>query len=93
MPYTLLAHPVAQKELDALPKAVADGLRKVLVALSESPRDSRFDLRPLRGQTDRPRPLRMRVGEYRIILQIYHNLKEIRIARVGHRSTVYRHLE
>ena len=62
-------------------------------ALADSPRDPRFDLKPLRGQTDRPRPLRLRVGEYRVILQIYHDLEEIRVARVGHRSTVYRHLE
>ena len=93
MAYALLAHPVAQKELQALPGAIADGLRKVLVALSEAPRDPRFDLRPLRGQTDRPRPLRLRVGEYRVILQIYHDLEEIRVARVGHRSNVYRHLK
>jgi len=76
-----------------LPGAIADGLRQVLAALAESPKDSRFDLRPLRGQTDKPRPVRLRVGDYRVILQIYHDLGEIRIARVGHRSTVYRHLK
>jgi len=37
--------------------------------------------------------MRLRVGEYRVILQLYHDLEEIRIARVGHRSTVYRHLK
>lgn len=93
MAYAVLAHPVAQKELDTLPQAIADGLKQVLAALAESPRDPRFDLRQLRGQTDKPRPLRLRVGEYRVILQIYHDLQEIRIARIGHRSTVYRHLE
>ena len=59
---------------------------------AEAPNDSRFDLRPLRGPSDKPRPLRLRVGDYRVILQIYPDLQEIRIARIGHRSTVYRHL-
>ena len=93
MAYALLAHPVAQEELDALPPLIADGLRKVLSALAKSPHDSRFDLKPLAGQTDSPRPLRLRVGEYRVILQIYDAEKEIRIARIGHRSSVYRSLK
>lgn len=92
MPYVLLAHPVAQKELDALPPRIADGIRAVLKALATSPRGPRFDLKPLKAIDGHPPALRLRIGEYRVILQIHHDLREIRIARVGHRKTIYRGL-
>lgn len=81
---------MAQKELGALPDTIADGLRRVLSALAASPRDKRFDLKPLKAVDGEPPALRLRVGEYRVILRIHHDLKEIRIARVGHRKAVYR---
>lgn len=90
MPYQLLAHPAAQRGLDALPKQIADGLRRVLRALAEEPRSTRFDLKALKGVDGEPPALRLRVGEYRVILRIYHDFQEIRIARIGHRKPVYR---
>lgn len=92
MVYALLAHPVAQRELDALSPRIADGLRRVLAALAASPRDRRFDLTPLKAIDGEPPAMRLRVGEYRVILRIHHDLREIRIARVGLRKNVYRGL-
>lgn len=92
MPYKLLAHPAAQKDLDRLPPRIAGGLRDVLRAIAEAPRDPRFDLKPLRAVDGEPPALRLRVGQYRVILRIYHKEREIRVARVGHRSTIYRGL-
>jgi len=92
LPYKLLAHPVAQKELDGLPERIAEGIRAVLQALAEEPRSKRFDVKRLKGVDGEPPALRLRIGEYRVILRIYHDLREIRVARVGHRSHVYRGL-
>lgn len=89
MPYKLLAHPVAQKELDRLPPRVADGIRAVLHALADAPRDRRFDLKPLRAVDGEPPALRLRIGEYRVILRVHHKEREIRIARIGRRGSVY----
>ena len=91
--YVLLAHPTAQKELDVLPTRIADGIRRVLAALAKSPRDPRFDLRALKAVDGEPPAMRLRVGEYRVILRIHHPEKEIRIARIGHRSGIYRGVE
>ena len=92
MAYALLAHPRAQQELDALPPRIAEGLRRVLAELAERPRDPRFDLKALKAVDGEPPALRLRVGEYRVILRIHHPEREVRIARVGHRSSVYRGL-
>lgn len=91
-PYALLAAPSAQRELDGLPGRIADGLRTVLAALAADPTSPRFDVRPLRGTPGRPPPLPLRVGEYRVIFQVDHKAREILIARIGHRSSVYRGL-
>jgi mRNA-degrading endonuclease RelE of RelBE toxin-antitoxin system len=92
LPYALLAHPTAQKELDALPKTIADGIRAVLRALADEPRSRRFDLKALKAVDDEPPAMRLRIGHYRVLLRIHHDLREIRIARVGHRRSVYRGL-
>lgn len=93
MPYELLAHPRAQRELDALPLRVRDGLRAVLAELARTPRSARFDLKRLRAVDGEPPALRLRVGDYRVILRIDHKAKEILIARIGHRRDVYRGVE
>jgi len=40
-----------------------------------------------------PPGVRLRVGEYRVILRIDHKAKEILVARNGHRSNVLRGVE
>lgn len=92
MPYSLLARPSAQRELDDLPKAIADGIRKALHALAADPRSSRFDVKPMKAVLERPPLLRLRIGDYRIILQVFHEAEEILILRIGRRETVYRGL-
>ncbi len=93
MAYALLTVPSVQRQLDELPPVIADGLRQVLGALAKEPRSKRFDLKKLVGKDERPPPLRLRVGDYRVVLQMYHDLEEIRISAIGHRSTVYRNWE
>jgi len=88
--YALLAHPVAQREMDALPPDIAEGIRRVLRAFAGNPRSDRFDVKPLRAIKGEPPALRLRVGEYRDILRVYPDGQEIRIARIGHRKNVYR---
>jgi mRNA interferase RelE/StbE len=90
--YALLAHPSAQRELDALPKAIRAGLKAVLHALAEDSRSRRFDLKALRAVDGEPPALRLRVGDYRVILRIDHEKHEVVVAKVGHRSSVYRGL-
>lgn len=93
MPYRLEAHRDAQKELDGLPPRISAGLKQVLRDLAEDPEGDRFDLRPIQGHTAVPPTLRLRVGQYRVLLKIAHDRDLIRVLRVGHRSNVYRGLD
>jgi mRNA-degrading endonuclease RelE of RelBE toxin-antitoxin system len=88
--YALLASPAGQKSLDALPKAIADGLREVLKALAENPRSKRFDIKALHGPQREPPLLRLRMGDYRVVVVIDHPRQEIVVLRAGRRNTVYR---
>ncbi len=90
--YTLLAAPRPQRELDALPPAIAEGIRRVLHALAEDPRSRRFDVKALRDVDGKPPALRLRVGDYRVVFAMDHTSEEILVARIGHRKTVYRGL-
>jgi mRNA interferase RelE/StbE len=90
--YALLASPAGQRSLDALPDPYSGGLREVLKSLADSPRSRRFDVKPLKGPQRQPPLLRLRVGDYRVVLFIDHERKEVVVVRAGHRSTVYRGL-
>jgi mRNA-degrading endonuclease RelE of RelBE toxin-antitoxin system len=91
--YALLASPSGQKTLDALPKAIAEGLKRVLQALAESPRSRRFDLKALQGPQRRPPLLRLRIGDYRVVLFMDHPRQEVVVVRAGRRNTVYRGMD
>jgi mRNA-degrading endonuclease RelE of RelBE toxin-antitoxin system len=90
--YSLLASPAAQRQLDSLPPDIADGLRTVLHSLAEHPNSKRFDVKKLEGPQRDPPLLRLRLGDYRVILVIRHASKDIVVVRVGRRAAVYRGL-
>ena len=92
-PYAVLARPTAQKELDALPPRIAEGIRRVLRELAKGPRAPKFDVKPLRAVDGEPPALRLRVGDYRVIFRVHAREREVRIARIGHRRSVYRGLD
>lgn len=93
MAYRLDAHRDALKELGALPPRISDGLKRVLRDLADDPSTGRFDLKPIQGHTSLPPTLRLRVGQYRVLLKISHDRRLVRVLRVGHRSDVYRGLD
>lgn len=93
MTYRLEAHRQANKELRALPPGIADGIRRVLRDLAEDPRHARFDLRPIQGHHSLPPTLRLRIGQYRVLLKISHERRLVRALRVGHRRDVYRGMD
>ena len=45
---------------------------------------------PVKGK---PRFRKLRVGDYRVIIQISHKPKEVIVVYAGHRSTIYEELE
>jgi len=84
VPYTVEIRRPAEKELDALPVALRQRIVKRLLALEEEPRP-----RGLRKLSNRE-SYRLRVGAYRILLEIDDARQQVTIFAVGHRRDVYR---
>lgn len=91
--YLLEAHREARKGLELLPPRIREGILRILRDLAADPHTNRFDLRPIQAHSSLPPTLRLRIGDYRILLKISHERGLIRVLRIGHRSDVYRGLD
>jgi mRNA interferase RelE/StbE len=74
----------AQKELNKLPKQTSLRIAKAIDKLSIDPRKG--NVRPMVGT----KSWRMRVGDYRVVYDIFDNRLTILIIRIRHRKEVYR---
>lgn len=74
----------SQKELSKLPKSTALRILKAIDRLSVDPR--RGSVRPMVGSTS----WRLRVGDYRVIYDIYDDKLVVLVIRIRHRREVYR---
>jgi mRNA interferase RelE/StbE len=74
----------AQKELSKLPSQTSLKIVKAIHKLSIDPRDG--NVRPMVGT----KSWRLRVGDYRVVYDIYDKKLTILIIRVRHRREVYR---
>ena len=81
--YSIKFNPKAEKQLAKLDKQVQN---RILTALDRIKiRPFSYDIKRLQGT----QYYRLRVGEYRIILDIKQNQLIIIIAEVGHRKNIY----
>ena len=86
MTYSIKWRPKAVKELHKLPRDVAVRLVKKVDSLKENP--MRF-LEKLRGDPG----FKLRVGDYRALIDVKEEEKIIAVRVVGHRKNIYkRHL-
>lgn len=81
--YKVLLSKKAQKSLDKLPDAVADHLFDEILLLENEPRP--FGYKKLKGRD----AFRIRVGNYRIIYEIFETELLIDIIDLGHRKDIY----
>ncbi|MBI4117051.1 type II toxin-antitoxin system RelE/ParE family toxin [Candidatus Pacearchaeota archaeon] len=73
----------ALEQLDKLQPQISDRIYKKVDELSENPFSK--DIKKLKGES----AFRLRVGDYRIILDIDIKNKMIFILRLGHRRNIY----
>jgi mRNA interferase RelE/StbE len=85
MRYELIIKPSAEKALDRLPRAVRRRLADAMEALRDDPRPA--GAVKLAGEE---RLYRVRVGDYRIVYDIYDDRLVVWVVRVGHRKDIYR---
>ncbi len=85
MAYTVLLRPAAQRDLDKLSSELRIRIDRILLAFELQPRPQ--GITKLVGTPD---TWRVRVGDYRILLDIDDGAKTVLILRIAHRRDVYR---
>ncbi len=75
----------AAKEIAALPKRYRRRVVSVIASLADEPRPE-----AARKLTNTDNAYRLRVGDYRIVYQVFDDILTVIVVRVGHRKNVYR---
>ncbi len=73
----------AQKQLDKLPDNIADRIIDAIYTLIDDPRPS--GCKKLKGREG----FRIRVGDYRVIYEIFDEVLVIEVVSLGHRKDIY----
>ncbi|WAI00478.1 type II toxin-antitoxin system RelE family toxin [Methanogenium organophilum] len=88
MGYTVLLTRRAKKSLCELPKNIAREIYLELKTLSSEDNPKKY-VKKLKGNKNPPF-YSLRVGSYRVILNIEDNVMVIHVIEVGHRKNIYR---
>jgi mRNA interferase RelE/StbE len=81
--YTVSLTKKAQKQLDKLSDEIAEPLLEAISRLEENPRPVGY--KKLKGRNG----CRIRVGNYRIIYEIFDSILLIDVIAIGHRKDIY----
>ena len=81
--YTIVLSKKAQKQLDKLPDNIAEPIFEAISLLENEPRPS--GCKKLQGRDG----FRIRIGNYRVIYEIYDNELVIDVITLGHRKDIY----
>ncbi len=84
MTYTVLITRAAERDLDRLSADIHFRITQRILRLEDAPRP--VGTRKLQAQDQ----YRLRVGEYRVLYQIYDNSQTVTIVGVAHRREAYR---
>ncbi len=87
MIYRLVLSPRACKDLSKLESPIRQKIDRAFFGLIYDPRKA-SNLKFLKD--DRLADFRIRVGDYRILYDVYDNDKVIYVLRIGHRKDIYR---
>ena len=81
--YTAVLSKKAQKQLDKLPDNIAEPIIEAILDLEENPRP--VGSKKLIGRDG----YRVRIGNYRIIYDIFDSLLIVDVIALGHRKDIY----
>lgn len=82
--YTIVLSKKAEKQLDKLPTIIADPIIVAISNLEDNPRP--IGHKKLKGREG----FRIRVGNYRVIYEIFENELLIDVISLGHRKDIYK---
>lgn len=85
MTYDVQVHPAARKQLDSLPRKMQQRILEKINQLTVNPRP--VGVVKLAGEDA---VWRVRIGDYRVLYEIYDDKLVVLVIRIGHRKDVYR---
>lgn len=88
MTYSVLVTKRAKKSLEQLPKPIAKEIYLELTSLSREDNPTKY-VKKLKGNKNPPF-YSLRVGSYRVILNIEDTVMVIHVIEAGHRKNIYR---
>ena len=83
MPYQLSIRPKAIKVLEKINEPDYSAIKKAIYSLAENPRPA--GCKKLKGRSG----WRIRIGNYRIIYNIFDEILSVDVIAVGHRKDIY----
>jgi len=83
--YRIIISRIAEKQLENLPKQIANAITNKIDLLSANPRPD--GCKKLQGKDN---AYRIRSSDYRIVYRIEDNKLIVEVIRIGHRSDVYK---
>lgn len=81
--YTIVLSKRATKQLDKLPDNIADPILGAIGSLASNPRPN--SCKKLKGRNG----YRIRIGNYRVIYEVFENELLIDVVALGHRKDIY----
>ena len=81
--YTAVLSKKAQKQLDKLPDTIAEPIFDAILELEENPRPA--GIKKLKGRDG----YRIRIGNYRVIYEIFDSELIVDVIALGHRKNIY----
>ncbi len=81
--YTAVLSKKAQKQLDKLPDTIAEPIFDAIIELEENPRPA--GIKKLKGRDG----YRIRIGNYRVIYEIFDSELIVDVIALGHRKNIY----
>ena len=84
--YRIRISPAAQRDFQRLDKTIQDRMAIAILKLETNRHPQQF--KPLAGRATAQ--FRLRVGDYRILYDVYDEKKTVLILRIGHRRDIYR---
>jgi mRNA interferase RelE/StbE len=82
--YSIFLTKKTQKQLDTLSNKISNAIIEAIYTLEDNPRP--FGYKKLKGRTG----CRIRVGDYRIIYEIFDSELIVTVIALGHRKNIYK---
>ena len=82
--YKIIISRIAQKQLDKLQDNIAERFIEAIYTLADNPRP--FGYKKLKGRESH----RIRVGDYRVIYEIFDDVLIINVIAIGDRKDIYK---